>query len=125
MYLPVTVYLIGYIFGPLVFGPLSEAIGRRPVVLWTFNVFIVFTLACALAPNWPSFLIFRCICGTCASVPLTVIGGLYADIFESPKTRGRAMVCFMSVSDAHYVLFRYMMAKRYCRAPRLVLLQAT
>lgn len=97
MYLPVSVYLIGYIFGPLVFSPLSESVGRRHVVVWTFSIFILFTLACALAPDWPSFLIFRLICGTCASVPLTVIGGLYADIFPNPKTRGRAMVAFMSV----------------------------
>lgn len=97
VYLPVSVYLIGYIFGPLVFSPLSETVGRKIVVFWTFNVFILFTLACALAPNWPSFLIFRLVTGTCASVPLTVIGGLFADIFQDPQTRGRAMVAFMSV----------------------------
>ncbi|KAF7561395.1 hypothetical protein G7046_g2751 [Stylonectria norvegica] len=95
-YLPTTVYLIGYIVGPLVFSPLSESIGRKSVSFWTFNIFILFTLACALAPNWPALLIFRLICGTAASVPLTVIGGLYADIFFSPQTRGRAMITFMS-----------------------------
>ncbi|EMR72256.1 putative mfs multidrug protein [Eutypa lata UCREL1] len=63
-FLPTTVYLIGYIFGPLVFSPLSESIGRKPVTFWTFNVFILFTLASALAPNWPSLLIFRLICET-------------------------------------------------------------
>jgi MFS family permease len=99
MYLPVSMYLVGYIFGPLVFSPMSESIGRKPIILWTFNVFILFTMACALAPNWPALLIFRLVCGTCASVPLTVIGGLFADIFESPKTRGRAMVTFMSVRE--------------------------
>ncbi|KAL2429125.1 Polyamine transporter 3 [Exophiala dermatitidis] len=95
-YLPTTVYLIGYTFGPLVFSPMSESFGRKVVTFWTFNVFILGTLACALAPNWPSLLAFRVICGTCASVPLTVIGGLYADIFLSPRTRGRAMITFMS-----------------------------
>lgn len=98
-YLPTTVYLIGYIFGPLVFGPLSEIHGRKVVVLWTFNVFILFTMACALAPDWPSLLIFRLVCGTCASVPFAVIGGLFADVFESPRTRGRAVVAFMSVGS--------------------------
>ncbi|OQV06877.1 hypothetical protein CLAIMM_11391 [Cladophialophora immunda] len=95
-YLPTTVYLIGYIFGPLVFGPLSETQGRKVVTLWTFNVFILFTMACALAPNWPSLLVFRLVCGTCASVPFAIIGGLFADVFESPRTRGRAVVAFMS-----------------------------
>lgn len=96
-FLPTTVYLIGYILGPLVFSPLSESVGRKTVTFWTFTVFTIFTLACALAPSWPALLIFRLICGTCACVPLTVIGGLYADIFLSPQTRGRAMISFMSV----------------------------
>ena len=96
MYLPVSVYLIGYIFGPLVFSPLSETIGRKIVMFWTFNIFRCFTLTCELATNWPSLLIFRLIGGTCASVPLTVIGGLFADVFQDPQ-RGRAMVAFMSV----------------------------
>ncbi|MCZ6915084.1 MAG: MFS transporter, partial [Rickettsia endosymbiont of Ixodes persulcatus] len=97
-FLPTTVYLIGYTFGPLVFSPLSETFGRKVITFWTFNVFLLFSLACALAPNWPALLVFRLIVGTCASVPLTVIGGLYADIFESPRARGRAMIVFMSVS---------------------------
>ncbi|CAK7221348.1 hypothetical protein SCUCBS95973_004464 [Sporothrix curviconia] len=32
-YLPVVVYLVGYVFGLLVFGPLSEHVSRSPVSL--------------------------------------------------------------------------------------------
>lgn len=39
--LPVSVYLIGYVLGPLVFSPLSESYGRKWVVLSTFVVFMV------------------------------------------------------------------------------------
>ena len=67
-------------------------------MLGSFIIFTLFTMACALAPNWPSFLVFRLICGLMASSAIAVVGGLYADIFASPVIRGRAMAIFMAVS---------------------------
>lgn len=64
----------------------------------SFLVFTLFTLACAVAPNWPSFLFFRLICGINASSPIAVVGGMYADIYNDPVTRGRALAIFMAVS---------------------------
>ena len=66
-------------------------------MLWSFVIFTLFTMACALAPNWPALLVFRLICGIMASSPIAVVGGLYADIFGNPVTRGRAMAVFMAV----------------------------
>ena len=43
----------------LVIGPLSDRFGRRPVLLWTFGVFLVATLGCAFAPTIELFLFFR------------------------------------------------------------------
>lgn len=54
-------------------------------------------MACAVAPNWPSFLIFRLLCGISASSPIAVVGGLYADIYNDPIARGRALAFFMGV----------------------------
>jgi multidrug resistance protein len=96
--LPISVFLIGYVGGPLLFGPLSESYCRRPIMLYTFIVYTAFTLACALAPNWPAFLVFRLICGMMASAPIAVVGGLYADIYRDPRTRGRAMAYFMAAT---------------------------
>ena len=96
--LPISLFLVGYILGPLLWGPLSEIYGRRLLIVPTFGVFTVFTLGTALAPNWPAFLIFRLICGTCASSALTVVGGMYADIYKDPTDRGRAMNVFLLVS---------------------------
>ncbi|KAI1456409.1 MFS transporter [Annulohypoxylon moriforme] len=84
--LPNSVYLIGYVFGPPLFSPLSEMHGRRIVMLSTFFGFTVFTLACALAPTWPALLIFRFLSGAFASAPITVVGGIFADIYDDPLT---------------------------------------
>jgi predicted MFS family arabinose efflux permease len=63
----------------------------------TFFGFTVFTMACALAPGYTSLLVFRLLTGINASSPIAVIGGVFADIYEDPVTRGRAMAIFMGV----------------------------
>ncbi len=67
-------------------------------MLYTFIIYTAFTLGCALAPNWPVFLVFRLVCGVMASAPIAVVGGLYADIYHDPRTRGRAMAYFMAAT---------------------------
>lgn len=97
--LPISLFLAGYVLGPIFFGPLSETYGRRIITLSSFIVFTLFTMACALAPNWPVFLVFRLICGINASSAIAVVGGLYADVFGDTVIRGRAMAIFMAVSQ--------------------------
>lgn len=105
--LPISVYLIGYVVGPSLCGPLSESFGRRLILLSTFIVYTAFTLGCALAPDWPALLVFRWICGMAASAPIAVVPGQYADIYSDPRARGRAMSALMAVSSAYlnYYLF--------------------
>lgn len=40
-------------------GPLSDKIGRRPVVLWGIVLFLAATIGCLFAPNAEVFLVFR------------------------------------------------------------------
>lgn len=94
-----SMYLIGYILGPLLFGPLSETYGRKAIMVATFFLFTVFTMACALAQNWASLLVFRFIAGINASSPISLVGGIYADIYDDPIARGRSIALFMGVSS--------------------------
>ncbi|KAI0518506.1 major facilitator superfamily transporter [Xylaria bambusicola] len=96
--LPISTYLIGYVLGPILWGPLSEHIGRRSVTIVTFFAFTVWTLACALATSWPAFLVFRLLCGAFASAPITVTTGQIADIYDDPVPRGHALAYFMAVT---------------------------
>ncbi|KAL4904345.1 hypothetical protein BDW74DRAFT_29479 [Aspergillus multicolor] len=96
--LPTGIFLLGYVVGPMLWSPLSETIGRRPVLLYSFVVFFLFTVASALAPNWPLLLFFRFVCGSMGAAPQTVVGGAYADIFEA-RARGIAMAFYMAVAS--------------------------
>lgn len=94
--LPATCFLVGFVLGPLVFAPLSEQYGRRPLLLSTLVLYMIFTMATALAPNWAGFLVFRLLAGTFASPPLSVTGGSLADVFPERVSRGRANVMWSS-----------------------------
>jgi multidrug resistance protein len=95
-----SLYLLGFAVGPLFFGPLSECVGRRPVLIVTYLAFAMFTLGCALSPTFESLLVFRFFCGVNGSVPNAVLGGLYSDIYDDPDRRGRAMAIFMFTAIA-------------------------
>lgn len=97
--LPMSIYLVGYVFGPLVFAPLSEAYGRRYITISAFSLFVISTMGAALAPNWALLLIFRLLAGIGASAPISVVGGIYADIYESPIARGRSVAVFFTVCN--------------------------
>ena len=102
--LPISIFLIGYVLGPIVCGPLSENFGRKPVMLISFLLYMAFTLGCALAPSWPALLVFRWLGGIVASAPIAIVGGLYADIFGNPRKRGVAMAVFMGATTFGPVL---------------------
>lgn len=93
--LPISCFLAGYVVGPAICGPLSENYGRQRVILSFFSLATIFSMACAVAPNWPALLFFRFVCGVGFSGPIAITGGLYADVYDDPRERGLATAWFM------------------------------
>lgn len=91
--LVITLFLLGYCAGPLVFAPLSEFYGRRWVFYISFTGYLAFNFLCAFAPNFASLLVGRLLTGTFASAPLTNAPGVLADVW-GPVERGNAMATF-------------------------------
>ncbi|RMY22226.1 hypothetical protein D0867_02854 [Hortaea werneckii] len=79
-------------------SPLSESYGRKPVLIATFVVFTAFTLGTALAPTFAGLVIMRLLAGIGASTPISVIGGVYADIYNTRKARGLVITIFMAAT---------------------------
>jgi MFS family permease len=86
----VSVYLLGYCFGPLVIAPLSEMYGRLPLYHICNVLFVAFTVACAKAPNLGGLIAFRFLAGLAGSCPLTIGAGSLSDMISKEK-RGAAM----------------------------------
>jgi MFS family permease len=59
----VTATLVGAVLGGLLFGMLSDRLGRVRVLTWTILIFAVCTGLCALAQGYWSLLVFRTLAG--------------------------------------------------------------
>ncbi|KAK8104330.1 bicyclomycin resistance protein [Apiospora kogelbergensis] len=79
----VSVYILGFAFGPLVMAPLSEIYGRLYVYHANMVGFVIFVVACALAPNMGSLIAFRFISGIFGSCPVTNGSGSIADMHRA------------------------------------------
>jgi multidrug resistance protein len=91
--LTITLFVLGFGFGPLLFAPLSEEFGRRTVYVITLFVAVIFIIPCGAAQNIATLLVCRLIDGLAFSAPMCLIGGNLADMFEG-SDRGIAMSVF-------------------------------
>jgi DHA1 family bicyclomycin/chloramphenicol resistance-like MFS transporter len=78
-----TLNLVGFAFGQLLFGPLSDRFGRRPAMLIGLSLFCLFSVLCAQAWTIDSLIAFRVfqgIAGACeAVIGFAVIKELYGE----------------------------------------------
>ncbi|KAL0565406.1 hypothetical protein V5O48_016621 [Marasmius crinis-equi] len=91
--LMISLFVAGYCVGPLLWGPLSEEFGRRPVFLVGFFVYMMFQVGTALAQNKATVLVLRFLGGVFAACPLANSGAVISDVWDA-KTRGRALAIF-------------------------------
>ncbi|KAH8193720.1 hypothetical protein TruAng_012119 [Truncatella angustata] len=89
----VSFFILGYVIGSLITAPLSEQFGRKVVLDISTAIFAIWQLACALAPNITSLLIFRLFAGLGGSACLAIGGGVVSDLFDSSE-RGTATAVF-------------------------------
>ncbi len=59
----VSIYLLGYVIGPLFLAPLSELYGRQPVLAAANVFFCLWQIGCALAPSIAGLIVFRFFAG--------------------------------------------------------------
>jgi DHA1 family bicyclomycin/chloramphenicol resistance-like MFS transporter len=54
-----TSFMLGFSIGMLLYGPMSDAYGRRPVLLGGIIMYTIATIACALSPSIGALITFR------------------------------------------------------------------
>lgn len=84
----VSVYVLGYMIGPFFIAPLSEIYGRVPLYHACNILFLIFTIACAVAQTMPQLIVFRLLAGTAGVCPLTIGSGTVADMVPKEKRAG-------------------------------------
>jgi len=97
--LVIGLFLLGNTFGQLLFGPLSDAFGRKPVVV---AALILFIAGCVLSVTADSFIILlvgRILQGVGASGPRTVSVSMVRDLYS-----GREMARIMSIAMTIFMI---------------------
>ncbi|RDA92768.1 hypothetical protein CP533_0816, partial [Ophiocordyceps camponoti-saundersi (nom. inval.)] len=91
--LGVSMFVLGFAIGPLIWAPLSELYGRQRIFFVTYMALTAFNAAAAGAPSMPALIVLRFFAGAFGSSPLTNAGGVIADMF-SAEERGLATSVF-------------------------------
>ncbi|MBD2747466.1 MFS transporter [Microvirga sp. BT688] len=92
----VTVYLLTSTAVTPLYGKLSDSYGRRVIMLVGIVIFIIGSIACALAPSMVFLILARGLQGIGGGGLIAVAQTIIADIVP-PKERGRYQVYFASV----------------------------
>ncbi|KAJ5797319.1 Major facilitator superfamily multidrug transporter mdrA [Penicillium pulvis] len=91
--LGVSLYVLGFALGPLLWAPMSEMFGRQAVFIGTYCGLTIFCAATTGAKNIQSLIVFRFLAGAFGSSPFTNSGGVIADMFAA-RERGLALSAF-------------------------------
>ena len=86
-------YILGFALGQLLYGPMADSIGRKPVILGGTLIFAAAAGACALAQSIDQLITLRFFHGLAAAAASVVINALMRDIY--PKEEFSRMMSFV------------------------------
>ncbi|KIX10013.1 uncharacterized protein Z518_01094 [Rhinocladiella mackenziei CBS 650.93] len=85
--LGLSMYVLGYGVGPLIFSPLSEIplIGRNPPYMITLGIFVIISIPTAVVDNFPALVVLRFLQGFFGSPCLATGGASIGDVYSLLK----------------------------------------
>ncbi len=95
----ITLFFLGMGTGPLLFGPLSDSLGRKPIVYAGFVFFLISSFICVVAESLELMIIGRILQGISLSAPRTISIAMIRDRFS-----GDYMARIMSFVTVVFIL---------------------
>jgi DHA1 family bicyclomycin/chloramphenicol resistance-like MFS transporter len=94
--LTISSYLVGFAVGQLIYGPLSDRYGRKPILLGANMLFFIATALCAAAPSNTLLVVARALqaVGGCGGIVLA--RAIVRDLYSGPRA-GRELSLIASV----------------------------
>ncbi|MEE1612948.1 multidrug effflux MFS transporter [Microvirga sp. CF3016] len=83
--LTLSAFLLGFAAGQFFYGPVSDRIGRKPVLLFGLGLFTLASLICALSPNIETLIGARFLQALGASGPIVLGRAIVRDFYEGPR----------------------------------------
>jgi len=79
------IYILGFALGQLVYGPLADSFGRKPVIALGTLIFAVAAAACAMAQTIDQLIFMRLLHGLSAAAGSVVISALMRDSYSQEE----------------------------------------
>jgi len=95
----ITMIFVGLGVGPLIFGPLSDSQGRKPIVYIGFVIFIIASFICVSATSLEMMVLGRILQGVGLSAPRTISIAIIRDLYD-----GDYMARIMSFVTVVFIL---------------------
>ena len=83
--LTLSLYMVAYAVGQVLYGPLSDRYGRRPVLRFALGVYCVASLACAAAPNIEMLLTARALQALGSSGAIVLARAIVRDLYSGAR----------------------------------------
>ncbi|HVB89201.1 MAG TPA: multidrug effflux MFS transporter, partial [Beijerinckiaceae bacterium] len=96
-------FLVGFAIGQIVYGPLSDKLGRKPVLLAGFALFLLATVGCMLARSIEALVAARIAQSLGASGPIIIARAIVRDLYEGPRA-GRELSVMASIMGISPIL---------------------
>ncbi len=81
--LTVAYNFLGFCLGAALYGPLSDAFGRRPIMVWGNALLLIGAMGCVIAPSISFLLMARFLQGIGASASAVVVFAMIADAYPA------------------------------------------
>lgn len=121
----ITAYMFGFAGAQIFYGPISDSLGRKPVLIFGLTVYVLASIACLLADSYWMFLFARGLQGVGAASARIMVNAITRDFFqgnEMAKVTSLVMLIFIMVpvfapalgsvilllGDWHLILWVYM-----------------
>lgn len=96
----ITAFFLGSAVGQLIYGPLSDRYGRKPLLYVGLAIMMCSSAAAAVAPSLPAIFVLRAVWGFGAAAPRSLAIAMVRDRFsgeQMARTMGFVMATFMVV----------------------------
>jgi DHA1 family bicyclomycin/chloramphenicol resistance-like MFS transporter len=94
--LVVSLYMFGFGTTQLLYGPLSDRFGRKPVLIASLLLYLVFALACAAAGSFFLLLVARALQGAAAASSRVLTVAIVRDRFQGARMARLMSLAFMT-----------------------------
>jgi DHA1 family bicyclomycin/chloramphenicol resistance-like MFS transporter len=96
----ITAYMIGFAVAQIIYGPVSDSVGRKPVLMFGLLIYLLASLLCVVAETYLTFLLARSLQGVGAAAARIMVNAITRDMFagnEMARVTSLVMMIFIMV----------------------------